>query len=114
MVEADPRHRVMLLARMNPDGFDICRVLCYGCEVRTGAPRNSIGRTSWEFERYANVEILEFVNAVICQTEEDLMKVHDSYRFLDDKTEMTGVVAEPNEETSVWLDTLRMREGTGT
>ena len=54
-----------------------------------------IGRTNCEFEKYAKVEILEFIYTVICQTEEDLMKVKNSYRltmFLDDKTEMVGVV----------------------
>ena len=29
-------------------------------------------RMKWKFERYANVEVLEFVYTVICQTEEDL------------------------------------------
>ena len=67
-------------------------------------PRNLIARMNWEFERYANVENLEFihVNIVICQTEEDLMKVKSSNRltmFLDDKTEMVGVVTKPNEES---------------
>ena len=33
------------------DGFDICTVLCCGCEVdRTDTSRNLIVRTSWEFE----------------------------------------------------------------
>ena len=56
-----------------------------------------------EFKRYANVEILEFTYTVICQTEEDVMKVKNSYRltmFLDDKTEMAGVVTKPNEEST--------------
>ena len=41
-------------------------------------PRQLTARTNREFERYAHVEILEFVYTVICQTEEDLMKVEKS------------------------------------
>ena len=48
----------ILLARMSMDGFDICVVLCCGCEVRIGTSRNSIAQTNQEFERHANVEIL--------------------------------------------------------
>ena len=33
-IEAKPRHREVLLARMSMDGFDICTVLCCGCEIR--------------------------------------------------------------------------------
>ena len=39
---------------------------------------------------------------MICQTEEDLVKVKKSYGlsiFLDDKTEMAGVVTKPSEES---------------
>ena len=39
---------------------------------------------------------------VICQTEEDLVKVKKSYQlsmFLDDKTQMAGVVTKPNGES---------------
>ena len=36
----------------------------------------------WKFERYTNVEVLEFVCTVICQTEEDLMKVEKSNRLM--------------------------------
>ena len=53
-----------------------------------------------EFERYANVEILEFVYTVIRQTEEDLKKLEKSSKltmFLDDKTEMVGAETKPNE-----------------
>ena len=35
-------------ARMSMDGFEICVVLCSGCEVRTGTSRNSIARTNQE------------------------------------------------------------------
>ena len=61
----------ILLARTSMDGFDICVVLCCGCEVRTGTSRNSVVRTNQEFERFANVEILEFIHVyiMICQTE---------------------------------------------
>ena len=63
-------------------------------------------RTSCEFERYANVEILEliYVYIVIGQTEEGLMSIMNSYKltiFLDVKTEVAGVEREPNEE-SMW------------
>ena len=73
----------ILLARMSMDGFDICVVLCCGCEVRTGTSRNSIARTNQEFERYANVEILEFIHVYIanCQTGEDLTRVMNSHRL---------------------------------
>ena len=39
---------------------------------------------------------------MVCQTEEDLVKVKKSYgltMFLDDMTEMAGVVTKPNEES---------------
>ena len=55
---------------------------------------------NWDFERYANVEILDIRYTVICQTAEDLMKVKKSNMltmFLDDKTEMANVVTKPNE-----------------
>ena len=55
---------------------------------------------NWDFERYANVEILDFRYTVICQTAEDLMKVKKSNMltmFLDDKTETANVVTKPNE-----------------
>ena len=65
-------------------------------------------RTSWELERYANVEILElehiYVYIVICQTEEGLMRIMISYRlttFLDVKIEVAGFETEPNEESTV-------------
>ena len=51
-------------------------------------------RMKWKFERYANVEVLEFVYTVICQTEEDLVKVVKSNRlmmFRNDETAMAGV-----------------------
>ena len=47
-------------------------------------------RMKWKFERYANVEVLEFVYTVICQTEEDLVKVEKSM-FRNDETAMAGV-----------------------
>ena len=77
-VEADSRHRDILFVQVNLDGFDMCIVLCYGCEIRTDTPRNSIRRTSLEFGSYANVEILGFINVCIvtCQTEEGPMKGH--------------------------------------
>ena len=86
------------------DGFDICTVQCCGCEMQTGTSRNLIVRASWEFERYANVEILEliYVHIVICQTEEGLMRIMNSYRltiFLDAETEVAGFETEPNEES---------------
>ena len=34
-IEANPRHREVLLARMSVDGFDICNGLCCGCEMPT-------------------------------------------------------------------------------
>ena len=55
----------ILPARMSMDGFDICVVLRCGCEVRTGTSRHSIARPNQEFERYANVEILEFIHFYI-------------------------------------------------
>ena len=83
--EANPRHRDVLLARMSMDGFDICIFPCCGCEVRTGTSRNSIARTNQEFVRYSNVEILEliYVYIVICQTDEGLMRIMNSYRLTD-------------------------------
>ena len=63
-----------------------------------------IVRTNWVFERYANVEILEliYVYIGICQTEEGLMRIMNSYKltiFLDVKTEVAGFETEPNEES---------------
>ena len=96
----------ILLARMSKDGFDICVVLCSGCEVRTGTSRNSIARTNQEFERYANVETLEFYHVYIanCQTEKVPMRVMNSYRltiFLGVEAEVAGFETEPNEESMV-------------
>ena len=51
-------------------------------------------RMKWKFERYANVEVLEFVYTVMCQTEEDLMKVEKPNRptmFRNDETAMADV-----------------------
>ena len=69
----------ILLARMSIDGFDICVALCCGCEARTGTSRNSTARTNQEFERYANVEILEFMHVYIvsCQTERGSDEGHE-------------------------------------
>ena len=58
------------------DGFDICTVLCDGCEMQTGTSRNLIVRT--KFERYVKTEILDFINFVNCQAEEGLMRAHGS------------------------------------
>ena len=60
-------------------------------------PRSSPNRTSWEFGRYMKVEIpkCNYVSMMNGGTEEDLMKVKESYRFMDDETEMAGVVTEP-------------------
>ena len=73
----------ILLARMSIDGFDICVVLCCGCNVRISTPRNSIARTNQEFERYANVEILEFIHVYItcCQTEEGPMRIMNAHKL---------------------------------
>ena len=63
-------------------------------------PRKLIARMIQEFERYANVEILEFVDTVICQTEWNLMEVERLNKptmFLDDETEMAGAETKPNE-----------------
>ena len=78
----------ILLARMSMEGFDICVVPCCDCEVRTGTTRNSIARTNQEFERYANVEILEFIHVYIanCQAEEGPMRIINSYRLTISKT----------------------------
>ena len=94
----------ILLARMSMNGFDICVVLCCGCEVRTGTLRNSIARTNQEFERHANVEILEFIHVYIanCQTEEGPMRVMNSFRltiFQGVKIEVAVFTMEPNEES---------------
>ena len=64
------------------DGFDICVVLCCGCEVRIGTSRNSIARTNQEFERYANVEI-KFIYVCIasCQAEEGPMRIMNAHRL---------------------------------
>ena len=50
-----------------------------------------------EFGKYTDVEILKgiCVHIVNCGMEKDMMNVMDSYKFLDDKTEIAGVVAEP-------------------
>ena len=63
-----------------------------------------IVRTNWEFERYANVEILEliYVYIVICQTEECPMRIMNAHRltiFQGVKTEVAGFETEPNEES---------------
>ena len=94
-IEANPRHRQVLLARMSADGFDICTVLCCGIEMQTDTSRNLIGRTSWELEGYAYVEIRELIDVyiVICQTEEGLVWIMNSCKltiFLDVKTEVAG------------------------
>ena len=81
--------------------------LSYALNARqTGTSSTVIGRTNWEFERCANVEILEFIYVyiVICQAEEGPMRVMYSYRltiFVDDKTEVAGFETDPNEE-SMW------------
>ena len=69
------------------------------CNQITVQPRRLLSERIRGFERFANVEILEFFHIVICQTEEGPMKVKKSYgsMFLDDKTEMAGVVTKPNE-----------------
>ena len=110
----------ILLARMSMDGFDICVVLCCGCEVRTGTSRNSIARTNQEFERYANVEILEFIHVYIvnCQTEGGPMRVMNSHRltiFQGVKIEVAVVLdgAERGEHgacSGAWFDALWMRD----
>ena len=64
--------------RMSMDGFDICIVLCDGCEMQTGTSRNLTVRTNWEFERYVNIEILEFIYIVNCQAEEGIVRAHGS------------------------------------
>ena len=103
----------ILLARMSMDGFDICVVLCCGCEVRTGTSRHSIARTNQEFERYANVEILELIHVYIanCQTEEGPMRVMNSHRltiFQGVKIEVAVFMMGPNE---VNMEACWMREG---
>ena len=72
--------------------------------MQTDTSRNLIVRTSWEFERYANVEILEliYVHIVICQTEECPMRIMYGHRltiFQGVKTEVAGFETEPNEES---------------
>ena len=64
--------------RTSVDGFDICTVLCDGCEMQTGTSRNLTVRTNWEFEIYVNIEILEVIYIVTCQTEEGLVRAHGS------------------------------------
>ena len=52
--------------------------------------------------------MLEFNCTATCLTEKDLMKVKKSKRlkmFLDDKTQMTGVVIQPNEKSMVYAQT---------
>ena len=92
----------ILLARMSMNGFHICVVLCCGCEVRTGTSRNSIARTNQEFERYANVEILEFMHVYIanCQTEGGSDEGHEFAQvFQGDKMEVAVFMMGPNEES---------------
>ena len=65
--ETDLQRRVMLI------GFDdylVARFIQIHQEIL-------IGRTSWEFERYGNVEIPQFINVciVIRQTEDGPMRV---------------------------------------
>ena len=55
-------------------------------------PNKSPNRTGWEFGKCKNVEILECIYVMNRQTEEDPTKVNDSCKFLDDKTEMAGIV----------------------
>ena len=59
-------------ARMSMDGFDICVVLCCGCEVRIGTSRNSIARTNQEFERCAKIMMINLMrvlrNVLVVQT----------------------------------------------
>ena len=77
-IEANPRHLEVLLARMSMDRFDICIVLCDGCEIQTGTSRNLIVRKKWVLERYVNIEILEVIYIVNCQAEKGLMRAHGS------------------------------------
>ena len=60
-IEAVPRHRDILLVDEYGRIRHICTVPCDGCEMQTGTSRNLIVRTNWEFERYVNNEILEFI-----------------------------------------------------
>ena len=60
------------------DGFDICTVLCCGCEMQTDTSRNLIVRTNLEFERHVNIEILEFIYVVNCQAEEGFVRARGS------------------------------------
>ena len=48
--------------------------------MQTGTSRNLIVRTNREFEKYMNIEILEFiyVHIVNCQAEEGLVRAHGS------------------------------------
>ena len=102
----------ILLARMSMDGFDICVVLCCGCEVRTGTSRNSIARTNQEFVRYANVGILEFIHVYFtnCQTEKGPMRIMTAHRltiFQGVKIEVAVFMIGPNKESRRWLSRMR-------
>ena len=94
------------------DGFDFCVILCCGCEVRTGTSRNSIALTSQELERYANIEILEFIHVCIenCQAEEGPMRIMNAHRLTvlqDVKIEVAVFMMKPNEESRRLLSRMR-------
>ena len=102
----------IVLARMSMDGFDICFVLCCGCEVRIGTSRNSIARKNQEFERYANIEILEFIHVCIatCQAEEGPMRIMNAHRltiFHHVNIEVAVFMMKANEENRQWLSRMR-------
>ena len=102
----------IVLARMSMDGFDICVVLCCGCEVRTGTSRDSIARKNQEFERYAKIEILEFIHVCIenCQAEECPMRIMNAHRltiFQHVKIEVAVFMMKPNEENRQWFSRMR-------
>ena len=93
--------------RMSMDGFDICVVLCCGCTS------NSIARTNQEFERYANIEILEFIHVCIAnyQAGEGPMRTMNAHRltiFHDVKIEVAVFMMKPNEESRRWLNRMRV------
>ena len=76
-IEAVSRHRDILLA----DEYGrVQHLQCpmLWCEMQTGTSRNLIVRTSWELERYVNIEILKFIYIVNCQAEEGLVRAHAS------------------------------------
>ena len=87
--------------RMSMDRFDICTVLCCGCEMdRTDTSRTLIVRTSWEFEVRERQD--PGVHLRLQSDLSDRRRSDEDHKFvtifLDVKTGVAGFETEPNNE----------------